>query len=172
MSSMNCDLCGKEAELHKDAMIEGSQMSVCRNCAKYGRIIEATEKIRPAAAITQAKLEEGVQTLVSNFGEFLKRKREQMGLTHKEFARKIAERESTLHKLETGTIALTIAKAKKSGENVWTQTNRRNSGRTRCSSDRENRDDPRRCDQDKDQKKATLRKPQLLIDKFEEAAGT
>ena len=109
---MNCDLCGKEAELHK-AVIEGSQMSVCRNCAKYGRIVEAAQKIRPTVSIKQTKQEEETETLVNNFGELLKRKREQLGLTHKEFAAKIAERESTLHKLETGTIIVTIAKARK-----------------------------------------------------------
>ena len=110
MISMNCDLCGKEAELHK-TVIESSRMNVCKNCEKYGRVIESTEKIR-TAAVTQTKPDEELQTLVSNFGELLKKKREQLGLSHREFARKIAERESTLHKLETGTIALTIAKAK------------------------------------------------------------
>ena len=109
---MNCDLCGKEAELHK-ALIEGSQMNVCGNCIRYGRIVETAQKIRPTVSIQKTNPEEETETLVSNFGEILKRKREQLRLTHREFAAKIAERESTLHKLETGTIALTIAKARK-----------------------------------------------------------
>ena len=109
---MNCDLCGKEAELHK-AVIESSRMSVCRNCAKYGRIIESPQKIRPASTMKHSEPEEEIETLAGNFGDLLKKKREELGLNHKEFAGRIAERESTLHKLETGTITLTIAKARK-----------------------------------------------------------
>ncbi|MBI2663983.1 TIGR00270 family protein [Candidatus Woesearchaeota archaeon] len=110
---MNCDMCGREAEMFK-AVIEGSEMSVCSECAKYGHVvgklqIEAVEPKRPQI---QAKAE-AVEAVVNNFGQLLKRKREQLGLSQKEFAKKIAEKESTLHKLETGTIAPQIERARK-----------------------------------------------------------
>lgn len=110
---MNCDLCGKEAEMY-NAVVEGSDMSVCSSCAKYGKV---TGRVK--AAVKEKKqdkpAEQGkelIETVVSNLGELLKRKREELGLSHKDFASKIAEKDSVLHKLETGNITPTLEKAR------------------------------------------------------------
>ena len=110
---MNCDLCGKEAEMYR-AIIEGSEVTVCGGCAKYGKptgsvraYSEGKKKGKPAA-----KYEEIPEVVASNFGELLKRKREELGLNQKEFARMIAEKDSILHKLETGGIMPTLEKAR------------------------------------------------------------
>ena len=36
---MQCDLCGKEDELYL-ALIEGTELNVCKNCSKFGKIIK------------------------------------------------------------------------------------------------------------------------------------
>ncbi|MAG15557.1 TIGR00270 family protein [Candidatus Woesearchaeota archaeon] len=111
---MNCDLCGKEAELFK-AIVEGSEMTVCHGCGGYGKVIgkvqiavEEKKKNKPVMQTTEA-----MEDVVSNFGELLKRKREELGLNQKDFASKIAEKESILHKLETGAIVPTLERARK-----------------------------------------------------------
>jgi len=111
---MNCDLCGKEAEMYK-AVIEGSQMTVCKGCSEYGSNVERTKPViheRMQRRVETPK-SDVIEAVVSNLGELLKRKREEIGLKQKDFAKKIAEKESTLHKLETGTITPTLERARK-----------------------------------------------------------
>jgi len=35
---MNCDMCGSEENLFR-ATIEGSELKVCRNCSKHGKVL-------------------------------------------------------------------------------------------------------------------------------------
>ena len=95
------------------AVVEDSQMTVCNACSKYGHV---TGKVRQVVEVKkkpkQAK-EEPVEVVVSNFGELLRKKREQDGMSQKEFARKIAEKESILHKMETGSLVPTMETARK-----------------------------------------------------------
>jgi len=112
---MNCDLCGKEAELYK-ALVEATELNVCSNCSKYGKVIgkaKASFERKYAKIIPQKEVEEAIETVVSNFGELLKRKREELGLSHKDFAKKIAEKESILHKLETAALVPTLERARR-----------------------------------------------------------
>ena len=109
---MDCELCGKKGEMYR-AVVEDSQMTVCNACSKYGHV---TGKVRQVVEVKkkpkQAK-EEPVEVVVSNFGELLRKKREQAGMSQKEFARKIAEKESILHKMETGSLVPTMETARK-----------------------------------------------------------
>ena len=109
---MDCELCGKKGEMYR-AVVEDSQMTVCNACSKYGHV---TGKVRQVVEVKkkpkQAK-EEPVEVVVSNFGELLRKKREQDGMSQKEFARKIAEKESILHKMETGSLVPTMETARK-----------------------------------------------------------
>ncbi len=109
---MNCDLCGKEAELFK-TLVEGTQLTVCSNCGKYGKVlgrvrINVPEKKKEAPV---QKKEEVIQLVASNFGRLLKSKRESLGMDQKEFAQKIAEKESVLHRLENGEVTPTLERA-------------------------------------------------------------
>ncbi|MBI4438464.1 TIGR00270 family protein [Candidatus Woesearchaeota archaeon] len=97
---MSCELCGKETELVK-AVVEGIELSVCAKCGRYGRIIAQ----KPAAAtITRREKKEPAKektiTVTPGYGKLIKHKREQKGITQKEFAKLIAEKESLIHKIE------------------------------------------------------------------------
>lgn len=113
--SMNCDLCGKETELYR-ALVEGTELTVCSSCAKYGKVtgkikIAIPEKKAQEKKATPAS-EEAIEVVTGNFGELLKRKREELGLNQGEFAKKIAEKESMLQKLEAGAIRPTLERAR------------------------------------------------------------
>jgi len=114
---INCDLCGKTTESLAKAIIEGVQLDVCSDCAKFGKVIEAVK--RPSAKeqhkqyIKQQAKEEKVELLVEDYAEIIKKKRESMGLTQKDFANRINEKDVTIHKIETGSFNPPLPLAKK-----------------------------------------------------------
>ncbi len=112
---MNCDLCGKETELLR-ALVEGTELTVCSSCSKYGKVTGKARAFVPESKKPhedkKAAAEEPIDAVVGNFGELLKRKRETLGLSQSDFAKKIAEKESILQKLETGGIKPTLDRAR------------------------------------------------------------
>ena len=53
------------------------------------------------------------EIIVGDYAEILHRKRERMGMTQKEFAAFLAERESIIHKIETNSYEMPIKMARK-----------------------------------------------------------
>ncbi len=92
---MRCELCGKETKL-VDAMIEGSEVKACPNCASFGKVLKKPK--RREAFTTQKK--EKVQVIKEGFGNLIKKSREDKGLSQEELAVKIGEKESQVKKLE------------------------------------------------------------------------
>jgi len=103
---MPCEICGAEGELVR-AKIEGSVLRVCKNCAKFGEVIPETKvlgvplmrggghKLRYGA-----KPIEGEFVLVSGYGSIVRKKREGMGLSQKDFAQRLNEKESIVRQIE------------------------------------------------------------------------
>ncbi|MBW3012011.1 multiprotein bridging factor aMBF1 [Candidatus Woesearchaeota archaeon] len=115
---MQCEMCGSEGEL-VEALIEGSRMRVCRNCASYGKILK---EFSPKLELSSKKKEkffeikeepEVVEVLVPDFGARIRKAREKLGLNQKEFALRIRERESLVHKMETGEFHPSLKNARK-----------------------------------------------------------
>ncbi len=111
-------MCGSEKELFK-TLIEESELNVCKECSKYGKIISAVKK--PEIEKKQKKEyrvltfpnKEIIQIIVSDYAEKIKKKREQFGLKQEDFAKKINEKESLIHKIETGHFEPSITLARK-----------------------------------------------------------
>jgi putative transcription factor len=110
---MLCEMCSsKDATLKVD--IEGSRLSVCEKCSKYGRIISRIASPPPAAdkkkgkaineeeAPLQKKKTESIQIIKPDFAKTVKTAREKTGLTQEEFSKRINERESVIHNIESG----------------------------------------------------------------------
>lgn len=114
MIRINCDLCGKVDELLLKAVVESVELNLCPACSKFGKVIGHVKKEIPRAV--QKKIqpeEEKVELLVEDYAKIIKNKRESMGLSQKDFALRINERESTVHKIETGAFTPPISLAKK-----------------------------------------------------------
>lgn len=114
---MNCDLCGKtEAALNR-AVIEGVELSVCSACSKFGKILAPVKRYSPKEqhkmSLKAAPKEEKIELLAENYPEIIKKRREAMGLSQKDFALRISEKESTVHHIETGHFAPPIEMARK-----------------------------------------------------------
>jgi len=111
---MPCDLCGSDEELYATE-IEGTRLNVCKSCSQFGKVIKKTTNIEIPKRIEKTKImqEEIVQVIVENCSSLIKKKREALGLKQKELAKKIAEKESVIHKLESGAIEPNISLARK-----------------------------------------------------------
>lgn len=99
-----CDMCGKENSSIV-AMIEGTELNVCLNCAKFGKPLR---KIKISEQIKEVKLqkkheekEEIIETIVEGYGKLIKEAREKLGLKQEDFAKKINEKVSVIHSLES-----------------------------------------------------------------------
>lgn len=115
---MLCDLCGKETELFR-AIIESSELTVCKNCSKYGRVLgyatsfTQKEAQKPKQQIQKHISKEPEEFVVANYSELIRRKREQLNLNQEDFAKLLNERLSIIHKVETEHFELPIATARK-----------------------------------------------------------
>jgi putative transcription factor len=93
---MQCELCGKPATLR--ASIEGVTMSTCAACARFGTTLQA-----PVHAVKKVIAEpEPLLTVVDDAGMKVKAGREKLGLSQQDFALKLNEHQSVIHKIETG----------------------------------------------------------------------
>ena len=113
----NCDMCGKETNLYK-ALIEGTELQVCKECTKYGKVIGTIkreikkEKKQLKKTIFLPK-KEMVQLIVNDYAKRIKQKREQLKLKQEELAKLISEKESLIHKIESGHFEPSIKLARK-----------------------------------------------------------
>lgn len=95
-----CTLCGKRVDALNKIELEGTIVSVCDNCVKFGRAVE-TRLYRPMARKIQlAELADNNTMLATDYGTRVKKARETKDLTRTEFARIINERESVIKRIE------------------------------------------------------------------------
>ncbi|MHC1710181.1 MAG: multiprotein bridging factor aMBF1 [Methanomassiliicoccales archaeon] len=114
-------MCGKEMASLLPVRIEGTILSVCRDCARFGDNVKAGGKPGTTAepSVIQARLQnrerrmktkdvyEGGEEsfeLALDYPKRIKDAREKMGWKQEELAAKMNERESIIHKLESGTM--------------------------------------------------------------------
>lgn len=95
-----CEMCGRDSEL-VDAIVEGTILSVCRNCAAHGDVV-AVERKNPVIETSPSPLMAEPELEISDCANQVKEAREKKGLTQKQLAQAIAEKESVIHKIESG----------------------------------------------------------------------
>jgi putative transcription factor len=114
---MICEMCGMEVPRLNRITIEGSILSVCQNCAKFGQtgtektqeegivnkpIIEQRLERREKRLKTKDVFETGQEELALDYPERIKRARASLGMSQKELGKKINEKKSVVAKLENG----------------------------------------------------------------------
>lgn len=114
---VTCEMCGKK-EANQKAVVEGSLLEVCSNCAKFGHVIEVknewTERMPSRLEIRQPKrMEVEEEVILPDFAERIKNAREKLELTQKKVGEGIAEKESVIQKLESNHAAPSLELAKK-----------------------------------------------------------
>lgn len=118
MIFMICELCGKNVTFCKKVTIEGVQLEVCAECAKFGieaKKEPAKEEVAPKPIITQRLevrekrarprdvLAQGEkEELAEDYGARIRNARSRKGMSQKDLAMKINERVTVLSKVESG----------------------------------------------------------------------
>jgi len=114
-------MCGSGGYMVK-AEIEGSTLTVCKNCSKYGKVIshvrEATvrEKRKREKVLVErpVKTKREIIFLITNdYAKKIKDKREQLGMKQEDFAKMLNEKESVMHHIEQGKFKPSIYLARK-----------------------------------------------------------
>ena len=109
----NCEICGKKLNNLSRAIIEGVMVDVCGDCSKYGKVISIRKPLMEPERIIPVKIKEISEDVVSNYSELIKKAREKKGLKQDDLAKNIAEKESTIHKIETGALKPSFNLARK-----------------------------------------------------------
>ncbi|RME78609.1 TIGR00270 family protein [Candidatus Woesearchaeota archaeon] len=105
---MACDMCGKNAST-RPALVEGVELQVCSQCAKFGKPVEKKQVVKKQPR----RFEEPQETLVPDYSARIKRARESRGLTQRSLAIQLAQKESVIHNIESGSLIPSIDLAKK-----------------------------------------------------------
>ena len=115
---MQCDMCGSEEKLYK-TNIEGTILNVCKTCSKFGTVIAQVKeevmkrKEKKVKEIEKEPEEEIIELVVNDFADRIRKAREKQGLKQEDFAKKIKEKESIVHKMETGEFKPSLDMVKK-----------------------------------------------------------
>ncbi len=110
-----CDMCGEDEKLFLTE-IEGTRLNVCSNCSKYGKVIKSVKPPEPKkkSRLKATKPEiERIQVVRDDYPDLIRKKREKLGLKQIELAKMLAERESIIQKLESGSYTPSLALARK-----------------------------------------------------------
>jgi len=117
-------MCGSEGRLLR-AMIEGTELKVCGKCSKFGNVlgpvitpINIQSKERKIENVVVESESEVMEIVSSDFSSIIRRKRENIRMNQKEFAMKINEKESVVHKIENGEFTPSISLARKLEKNL------------------------------------------------------
>ena len=111
---MVCDMCRSQGKMYK-AEVEGAILSLCANCSKFGKVLGAIAESK-FERISSKKAEEKpelIEAIVDDYADRIRKKREEIGLTQRELAAKLNEKESLIHQLESGRFNPNIGLAKK-----------------------------------------------------------
>lgn len=102
----SCDLCGHSGA-HIRARVAGMDATVCERCAHLGVVtgeIEEPKKPSEIKKIERKKTEiaERVIEVVEDIGAQVHKKREELGWTQEDLAKRISEHESMVKRIEHG----------------------------------------------------------------------
>lgn len=95
-----CDLCGKKFEKLLRAKIEETELNVCNDCGKFGKIIRGAEKEKVILPKKKITIEEVEERIVSDFADKIRKAREKRDMKQEEFAKLLNEKESVVQKWE------------------------------------------------------------------------
>jgi putative transcription factor len=110
-----CEMCGKELPSLRRALIEGTTMSVCGNCVRFGveqagAATEVTGRSRTTAALenrairsrTRDVFTDMPEELVEDYGDRVRQARTKLGLSIEDLGKRLNERQGEIAKVESG----------------------------------------------------------------------
>jgi putative transcription factor len=112
---MQCEMCGSDSMLFL-TKVEETKLKLCKKCSSYGQVLRPIQNIIQSRSQTSpvfVKKEGPEEDIVEDYPEIIRRAREKKEMKQEDLAKGINEKESIIHKLETGHMKPSIALAKK-----------------------------------------------------------
>ena len=100
---MRCEICDKNTEELYETKVQGSLLTICKECSKFGEVIKVIKKEAPKIIREETALKEE-ESLLPGYGSIIRMAREKTGLTQEAFGKKIYESESLIKRLENENI--------------------------------------------------------------------
>jgi putative transcription factor len=98
---MMCEICGRPIKgKGRQIFVENAKLTVCKNCARYGTAVKQKPQKSIQKVISRKKRED--YEVREDYSSMVRKAREKQGLTQKELAKQINEKESVIHRVETG----------------------------------------------------------------------
>jgi putative transcription factor len=114
---MICEMCGKEVPVAKPMLVEGTKLSLCPNCARFGDEYKGQQGSSTGAPVNKAVIEQRLEKrerrmqtrdvfsvssreLVDDYGSVIRRAREAKGMDLDEFSKSILERRGNIARIE------------------------------------------------------------------------
>jgi len=106
-----CELCGKSTDKLYKVYIEGTILSVCKDCLKYGKLVDENESVIKE---NRLKIKEIVGEVIDeNYNKILIKYREEHKLKQEDMAKLLGIKESLYKSIENKKIIPDINLAKK-----------------------------------------------------------
>lgn len=112
---MPCEMCGKDSERLTNVSVEGTTLSVCPNCTKYGTRPRVNFSRGNYRRPTRPSIPRTEESIVSGYHIKIEKARQAKGIKQEDFAKQLNEKESLIHNIETGHMKPSISLAKKIG---------------------------------------------------------
>ena len=115
---MICEMCGNEVPVTRPMMVEGTKLSLCQGCARFGDEYKGST-VTPGMPVSKTVIEERLQKrerrmqtrdvyassttmeLKDDYGNAIREAREAKGMDLEEFAASIFEKKGVLSKIES-----------------------------------------------------------------------
>ena len=119
---MICEICGSEVRHLRTVVVDRATLDVCDRCSRFGKPVEARPRPDKAPKVQRRatgskKASIGRNTadfdVIDGYGAQIRSARERKGLTQEDLGKKVSEKSSTIHRLESETLAPSIALARK-----------------------------------------------------------
>ncbi len=124
---MLCEMCGKESNAISLVLIEGAELHLCPDCARFGKAVRTVPVSTPSGSKGGASKgahrpsgqEKDVFTemppmeLAPDWPLRIRKAREAMGMSQDQFGVRLSEKSSVIHKLESGSIVPSDALVRK-----------------------------------------------------------
>ena len=130
-----CDICGRATEQEYVIEIEGALMHTCERCANGKTPIEVIDhslrKEEKHEVHVSHTFAEGDQEVADRYGDIIKAARERLGMTNKDLAVMINERESLIARIERNQLVPEekIVKKLEKALNIKLESSNKNDGK-------------------------------------------
>jgi putative transcription factor len=114
---MICEMCGKEVPMTKPMLVEGTRLSLCQSCARFGDEYKEQQSASQGSTVNKAVIEQRLEKrerrmqtrdvfsvssreLIDDYGTVIRRAREAKGMDLEEFSKSILERKGNIARIE------------------------------------------------------------------------